>query len=92
MILTDEHLTNYELEARILVAGAHRAANAMDYMRAEIQRLQAENTELRAKLDAVPVMAINTVVHAAVHAYDMRGDRADVTAVTSWLRQRAVQP
>lgn len=56
---------------------------------AERDALREQLQQARRELAAVPVMAINTVTHAAVHAYDMRGDRADVKAITTWLREQA---
>lgn len=70
--------------ADLHIADSRRMARERDALAAELERV-------RAQLDAVPVGAINTVTHAAVHAYDMRGDRQDVTAITTWLRQREPQ-
>lgn len=81
-----------EIEAvaqRLHMQSEYVIAAMLRELLAEVDRLTAERDALAAQLQAVPVQAINTVTHAAVHAYDMRGDRADVTAITSWLRERS---
>lgn len=84
-------LRREETEAQVMGEDmTYQAEPTRAQLAARVQELERENAELRARLDAVPVAAIERYIGVAFD--DTKSEDEDELTIALWLSSQGVQP